>query len=122
MLIHSQKEPHRQTQDEFINQHLGTYYITRTGRPISFEEWAKENNIAVPHVDYGKVFGMAMHNSKTRAQKGKWKAELSRYAAYQTLYERYREEVAEVDFQVLASREQLALIHKRKVRLATGKA
>lgn len=101
---------------------MGTYYITRTGRPIKFEAWAKKNDIAIPYVDYGKVFGMAMHNSKTRAQKGKWKAELSRYAAYQALYERYKEEVAVVDFQVLASREQLALIHRRKARLATGTA
>lgn len=114
----STKEPYQLTQAEFIDQWLGKYCITKTERPIRFTEWAKNNGITVPHVDYGKVFGMAMHNSKTMAQKGKWRAELSRYAEYDRLWQRYKKEVAEVEVQVLANEEQLALVHKRKVRIA----
>jgi hypothetical protein len=117
-IMHETKEPHQMIRSEFIDHWLGKYRTTKTERPISFTEWAKSNGIVIPHVDFGKVFGMAMHNSKTSAQKGKWKAELSRYAEYTILYEKYKKEVAEVEIQVLANKEQLAMVHKRKVRLA----
>lgn len=114
----STKEPHQMTRSEFIDNWLGKYHVTISERPISFTGWAKNNGITIPHVDYGRVFGMAMHNNKTRAQKGQWKAELSRYAEYTILYEKYKKEVAEVGVQSLASETQLAMLHKRKVRLA----
>jgi len=116
--MYPQKEPHQMTRAEFIDHWLGKYYITRSERLISFTEWAKNNGIAIPNVDYGKVFGMAMHNNKTMAQRGKWRSALSRYAEYDRLWQRYKKEVVEVEVQVLANEIQLALVHKRKVRLA----
>lgn len=111
-------EAHHTTRHEFVDRWLGKYHTTITKRPTNFAEWAKNNGIAIPNVDYGKVFGMAIHNNKTRALKGKWHSELRKYAAVNRLYEQYKEEVPEAESLVLANRVQLALIHKRKVRLA----
>jgi|SRR3989304_9492179 len=106
------------TKAEFINQWLGKYHVTKNEHQVNFTEWAKNNGITIPHVDYGKMFDMAMINNKTLAQKGKWRSELSRYAEYDKLWQKYKKEGAKVEVQVLANKAQLALIHKRKVRLA----
>lgn len=115
------KEPWQMTQAEFIaTEPLRTIEV----RPITFEQWAKEKEISIPSVDMGRVFGMAMECNKTRHKKGQWKAELKRYAQYETLRKQYETEIKPVPKKVKANRLQAGVLHKRKVRkaLSEGKS